>query len=154
MRVGNPIPRRKARIEIIPLIDVMFFLLAAFMMVSLTLQRLRTLPSEIPAAASASAPNLRRDLLEIDILRNGDVFLEGSRVSLPELHQRVADRMARDAGVPVYLRGDPDTLQGHVMAVLDMVHAAGARRVAVALDGGPGIPEGRREGPGGQPGVR
>ena len=43
MDVSSPIPHKKARIEIIPLIDIMFFLLASFMMVSLSRATMRSM---------------------------------------------------------------------------------------------------------------
>ena len=49
-RFGSPVPLRRARIEIIPLIDVMFFLLASFMMVSLSMQRAETFRMDLPVA--------------------------------------------------------------------------------------------------------
>ena len=42
MKIGSPLPQKKTRIEIIPLIDIMFFLLAAFMMASLTMIRVHS----------------------------------------------------------------------------------------------------------------
>ncbi len=59
MHIGSPIPVKKARVEIIPLIDVMFFLLAAFMMVTLTMNRLRTLQMDLPSAVAPSPARSR-----------------------------------------------------------------------------------------------
>ena len=62
MHVGSPIAKKKARLEIIPLIDVMFFLLAAFMMVSLSMQKLQTIRMNLPAAVAAQANKKIRQL--------------------------------------------------------------------------------------------
>ena len=50
MHVSSPIPHKKARIEIIPLIDIMFFLLASFMMVSLSQTHMKGIRVNLPAA--------------------------------------------------------------------------------------------------------
>jgi biopolymer transport protein ExbD len=133
MRIGTPIPRKKARIEIIPLIDVMFFLLAAFMMVSLTMQRLRTLRLNLPTAVSASADS-QPDILEVDLARNGDLRVDDRPVSLPELFRLVKERRESNPDLPVYLRPDPQSLHGHMIQALDIIHAAGATRVSFPID--------------------
>ena len=53
MKIGSPWPHKKARIEIIPLIDIMFFLLAAFMLASLSMIRLQSLKMNLPTATVA-----------------------------------------------------------------------------------------------------
>src|SRR5215212_10276017 len=52
MHVTSPIPHKKARIEIIPLIDIMFFLLASFMMVSLSQVHMKGIKVTLPTGAS------------------------------------------------------------------------------------------------------
>ncbi len=74
-----PAPRRKARIEIIPLIDIMFFLLASFMLIALAMIRLQgmamTLPSgEKPPAAALRQISQKPEVVKIDVGANGGVF--------------------------------------------------------------------------------
>src|SRR2546426_785010 len=57
MKIGSPLPHKKARIEIIPLIDIMFFLLASFMMASLTMIKLQSIKMDLPTARTASSAN-------------------------------------------------------------------------------------------------
>nr|MBA3762152.1 biopolymer transporter ExbD [Chthoniobacterales bacterium] len=52
MEVASPIPKKKARIEIIPLIDIMFFLLASFMMVSLSQTTMKGMKVNLPTGSS------------------------------------------------------------------------------------------------------
>ena len=65
-KFSSPIPIKKARIEIVPLIDVMFFLLAAFMMVTLTMNRLRTLQMDLPSAVAPKSSE-KPDMMEITV---------------------------------------------------------------------------------------
>ena len=55
MKVASPIPKKHARIEIIPLIDIMFFLLASFMMVSLSQTHMKGIRVNLPAPGAAAA---------------------------------------------------------------------------------------------------
>ena len=54
MKIRTPIPEKKSRLEIIPLIDIMFFLLASFMMISLQMQIVRTVKANLPTATLAT----------------------------------------------------------------------------------------------------
>ena len=60
MRVSSPVPHKKARIEIIPLIDIMFFLLASFMMVSLSQVHMKGMKVNLPTGVSGETQNKRR----------------------------------------------------------------------------------------------
>ncbi len=56
MRVASPLPHKKARIEIIPLIDIMFFLLASFMMVSLSQVHMKGIRVNLPSSIAVAQP--------------------------------------------------------------------------------------------------
>ncbi len=60
MKVSSPIPKKHARIEIIPLIDIMFFLLASFMMVSLSQTHMKGIRIQLPSAAVPPPTNGKR----------------------------------------------------------------------------------------------
>lgn len=76
VKLGTPPPSETvARIEIIPLIDVMFFLLAAFMLVSLDLVSLKVVPVNLPVAATAAAQT-QRDSLTISVDKDGVIYIE------------------------------------------------------------------------------
>ena len=69
MKLGLPVKRKHSRIEIIPLIDIMFFLLASFMLVSLSMVQMRGVNINLPTASNAaSSPQLEPAcLLEIAV---------------------------------------------------------------------------------------
>jgi biopolymer transport protein ExbD len=60
MRVTSPVPHKRARIEIIPLIDIMFYVLASFMMVSLSQTHMKGIRVNLPAAV-APPPSTAKD---------------------------------------------------------------------------------------------
>ena len=62
MKIRTPVPEKKSRLEIIPLIDIMFFLLASFMMVTLQMQIVRTVKSNLPTATLAT-PSKKPDIV-------------------------------------------------------------------------------------------
>ncbi len=127
-------PESEARIEIIPLIDIMFFLLAAFMLVSLSMVNLKSVKVNLPTAtATAAAPESRSDFLSLSVDRAGILFLERTPVGLGELAAALAEARRTNAGVRVFLSGDRDARHGDVIRALDIVRSCGIDRVAFEI---------------------
>ena len=133
MKIRTPIPEKKSRLEIIPLIDIMFFLLASFMMVSLQMQKVRTLKASLPTATLAG-PAAKPDIIKLRVDSLGQVYVDQERVSFPDLQTLLANRFKLNTNVPVYLSGDRDARHGSMIYVLDFVKRAGIQRVAVAVN--------------------
>jgi biopolymer transport protein ExbD len=132
VKIRSPIPRKRSRLEIIPLIDIMFFLLASFMMVSLQMQKVRTLKASLPTAtlaASAAKP----DMIKLKVDRFGQVSMDGAQLDIPQLYSSLTNRLHANTNVPVYLSGSRDTTHGEMIYVLDLVKRAGIQRVAFAV---------------------
>ncbi len=133
MHMGSPVKRRKARIEIIPLIDVMFFLLAAFMMVSLTLQKLKTLKMDLPSSVAAKSDR-KPDLVTVDITKAGDLRVDGKTLTLVELEELVKKRFEANTNLPVYLKPDATTPYGRTIGILDSIRGLGILKVSFNID--------------------
>lgn len=133
MHMSSPVRRKKARIEIIPLIDVMFFLLAAFMMVSLTLQKLKTLKMDLPSSVAAKSDR-KPDIVNVDITKSGDLRVEGKTVTLLELEELVKKRFEANTNLPVYLKPDATTPYGRTIGIVDSMKGLGITKVSFNID--------------------
>lgn len=129
MKLHSPLPEKKTRLEIIPLIDVMFFLLASFMMVSLTMTKQQTIKVDLPVASSAQS-DLKPDMLNLAVDAKGDLFSNKTPVTLPQLENELAARFAKDKNTPVYISGDVNTRFADLVWLLDTVKRAGFTKVA------------------------
>jgi biopolymer transport protein ExbD len=129
VRISSPVQRKRCRIEIIPLIDIMFFLLASFMMVSLQMEQTRNIQVSLPPATQAAA-DFKPGMIAIAVDKNGAVWLEKRQVTLPQLGLILSNRFRLDTNLPVYVSGDSDTLEGAMSDVLRAVRNAGAQKVA------------------------
>jgi biopolymer transport protein ExbD len=129
MKIRSPLPAKKTRLEIIPLIDVMFFLLASFMMVSLTMTKQQTIAVNLPVAASSQS-DFKPDMINLGVNAVGDVFLDKNPVTLPDLQRLLLERKKLNAETPVYISGDADTRHADMVRILDEVRRAGFTRVA------------------------
>jgi biopolymer transport protein ExbD len=132
MKIKSPIGRKRTRLEIIPLIDIMFFLLASFMMVSLQMQKVRTLKASLPTATQATSTR-KPAIINLYVQRDGQVELDKKIVTFTELQKTLAKRREANTNVPVYLSGSRDATHGDMMYVLDFVKRAGLQQVAFAL---------------------
>ena len=129
MKLRSPLPVKKNRLEIIPLIDIMFFLLASFMLVSLTMSRQQTIKVNLPISASASR-DIKPDMINLAVDAAGLLYLDTRPVTLPEVEKALTARHLADPATPVYISGDQDARHGAMITLLDAVRRAGFQKVA------------------------
>ena len=133
VKLGSKLPAdSEARIEIIPLIDIMFFLLAAFMLVSLSMVNLKSVKVNLPTATTAT-PDTTRDFVNISVDKAGLVFLDKKPVGNNELVLTLAAWQKTNAALRVFISGDQDARHGDVIRVLDLVRATGIEKVAFEI---------------------
>jgi biopolymer transport protein ExbD len=142
MYVHSPIPHKKARIEIIPLIDIMFFLLASFMMVSLSQVHMKGIKVNLPTASSGQTQT-KREYISVSVDKDGHYFFDKDEVKDEELISRL--RKVHDSApeAKVFVRGDRDSVHLNVTHALDIIRAAGFYKISFeirseALKGVPG----------------
>jgi biopolymer transport protein ExbD len=117
-------PPRKARIEIIPMIDTVFFLLVFFMMASLAMTVHGGIPVNLPKAARAEAA---RAPVSVSISRGGIIYLEA------QLSARLQARARTEPELAVVIEADTDVLHGRVVDVMDAARLAGVGKLAIAV---------------------
>ena len=130
MKLRSPLPQRKNRLEIIPLIDIMFFLLASFMMVSLTLTKQQTIRVNLPAASGAKT-ELKPDQIHLAVSADGLLHMDTTPMALPELEAALADRHRTAPDTPVFISGDMEARHGAMVTLLDAVRRAGFHRIGL-----------------------
>jgi biopolymer transport protein ExbD len=139
MKIRTPIPEKKSRLEIIPLIDIMFFLLASFMMISLQMQIVRTVKANLPTATLATS-SMKPDIIHLLVNRDGEVSVDQKIISFSDLNMLLTNRYSLNTNLPVYITGAPDATHGSVIYVLDLVKRAGVQHVAIGVKVAPDQP--------------
>jgi biopolymer transport protein ExbD len=132
MRVASPIPHKKARIEIIPLIDIMFFLLASFMMVSLSQTHMKGIKVNLPAAV-APPPNQQKDFVSIAVRAGNSIYFDGQFVSPDQVKQRLFQLHQANPNIKVSISAEMLAMHGDVITVLDMVRDVGITKVGYQI---------------------
>jgi len=131
------IPRKaleKARIEIIPMIDVIFFLLVFFMVSTLSMTLNRGLPVNLPTAATAQKE--RRDNVSLTVMQDGKMFLNKEPITLQNMGQRVKAALASNPQLAVVINADGQVLHSTVVDILDELRQAGVSGLAIAVKSG------------------
>ncbi len=127
--IPSPRGQKRARIEIIPLIDIMFFLLATFVMVSLSMVKNQGIPVRLPAAATGQ-PEERKDAATITVSATGQLYLDKEELSLDALAAKLAALKSANAELKIFINGDEDARLGLAIEVLDTTRQLGISKVA------------------------
>jgi biopolymer transport protein ExbD len=133
VKLGPRLPAEEgARIEIIPLIDIMFFLLAAFMLVSLSMVNLKSVKVNLPTATTATLET-KNDFVSLSVDKAGLVYFDKQPVGPNELALRLGAWRQTNENVRVFISGDADTRHADIIRVLDQVRSTGIQRVAFEI---------------------
>lgn len=125
-------PMKKARIEIIPLIDVIFFLLATFVLFTLSLNKIQSVPVDLPQTSAAPVSRDQEDTSVIIQLSDGDAaFWNKEPIFLAEIAPRLANYKSSVPNPRVLVTGDDRARYGNVIRVLDEVRLAGITTVTI-----------------------
>ncbi len=142
MRLSSPIPHKRARIEIIPLIDIMFFLLASFMMVSLSQTHMKGIRVNLPAAV-APPPSQVKDYVSIKVQEGNAVYFDNQIVTDDQVLPRLYQLHQANPDIKVSISASMLSMHGDVISVLDKVRSVGIKKVGYQIRAAPA--------PGGQP---
>jgi len=132
MQVSSPIPHKKARIEIIPLIDVMFFLLASFMMVSLSQVHMKGIKVNLPTGVSGETQS-KRDYISLSVDSNGEFYFDKGLIKYDDMLPLLQKVHQENPEAKVFIRGDRDTPHGNIIRLLDLLRSAGFYKVAFEI---------------------
>ncbi len=133
VRIGRRKPLDEAEIIVIPMIDVMMFLLFFFMVASLAMVVQAGLPVNLPKASTANEHSSQN--ITITITANGGVFLNTMPTTIDKLESGLKALNVSDKDL-IILNADKNVLHGTVVAAMDAARRAGATHFAIATDRG------------------
>ena len=124
MKIKRNRSSKKGRIEIIPMIDVMFFLLATFILASLSMQRVEGIPVNLVEGKSDQIEVEKK--ITLTITYNNGIYLGNREIKLPQIFNEIS-RLKPNPKTPVIIACDKNASQGVVMQVMLAAKAAGAK---------------------------
>lgn len=123
---------KKARIEIIPLIDVIFFLLATFVLVSISMTKMPGPPIDVPATRTSRPNTLGKTTVTVSVTDRGELFWGKDSLSFSQF----LDRIETYGGTPeadhnIILSADKDAPYAQVATILDEIRKSGVKKVSI-----------------------
>lgn len=131
MRLRSLKRKKKARIEIIPMIDTMFFLLVFFMVATMSMTVMRGLPVSLPKSESAKKDDLKNSH-SVTLMKDGWIYLDKALIQKDELFAALKRDASSNPDALVIINADEDVSHGKVVEVMDTVKLAGITRLAIA----------------------
>jgi biopolymer transport protein ExbD len=127
----------KARIEIIPLIDIIFFLLATFVMVSLSMTKNQGVNVALPTAGSAASLGDNKEMekaVTLSVNNKGELFYNKDKITIAQLPMKLQTFKTTSRDPKVIINSDGAADFKHVVAVLDEVRKIGIAKVGINTD--------------------
>jgi biopolymer transport protein ExbD len=133
MKLRRSRQAKRGRIEIIAMIDVMFFLLATFMLASLTMQHLNAVRINLPQGAAA--PMEKKPPVTLTVTPDGQLFLDKAPVSLESLAPTLK-ALLDPADPSVVVAADNAATNGVIVQAMIKAREAGAKHFLIAVQHG------------------
>ena len=123
---------KRGKIEIIPMIDIMFFLLATFMLASLTMHHLDALPINLTQGRAAALDN--SDKITLTINAHNELFVNEKPTSLENLASTLHKLLEKnEKNKTVIIASDKNALQGSVTEAMLKARQAGAEHFSIVV---------------------
>lgn len=132
MKLRNPRELKQPELVIIPMIDIMFFLLVFFMLSTMYMVEQKTIPVKLPQATSAQVDN--KTTFAVTLKDDGTIFLEDREVSLNGLINEAAAQQKANPNFAIIIRADKSIEYDRVISLIDSFKKAGITRFGLATD--------------------
>ncbi|WP_075579064.1 ExbD/TolR family protein [Acidaminococcus massiliensis] len=132
MKLRDPRQFEKPEIIIIPMIDIMFFLLVFFMISTMSMVDLKTVDVNMPKAKNVET-NLSVTYL-VTLKKDGSLWLEDKPITQDDLLRRAQVEQSKNSRFAVAIRADETVDYGTLMQLMDALKGAGISRFALAAD--------------------
>ncbi len=133
MKISSPASKHKTRIEIIPLIDVVFFLLATFVMLSLSMVKNEGIDVNLPYA-STGVLKRQQPTVTITVTVAGDIYMNKEKITLEKLPALLETLKAANSRIQTLINADEKASVGSTVQVLDIVRKAGITQASINVN--------------------
>jgi biopolymer transport protein ExbD len=122
--------KKKPRIEIIPMIDTMFFLLVFFMIATLSMTIQHGMPVSLPTAESST--DTIAEHVSLTLTREGLLYYNKEVITLQELEMRLANLRQSSSDPSLLINADEQVPHGRVIKVMDLIRLSGITSMGIA----------------------
>ncbi len=124
--------KKEPTIMIIPMIDIVFFLLVFFMVGTLYMNTEQQIPLNLPSTSTSTAKSI--EPIIITLTTSHKLYIDNREISANNLSQEVQDIVRTTPRQAFVIRASKDVYYNEVIALLDMLKVNGAKYISVATD--------------------
>ena len=124
--------QKKARIEIVPLIDIMFFLLATFVMVSLSMVKNEGVSVALAGASTSAPKDQNAESVTLSVTKDGEVYYNQDKITMAQLPFRLQALKASNPDPRIVINADAKANYQDVVGVLDETRKIGIPKVGLS----------------------
>ena len=132
MKMSDLNVEKKPKLMIIPMIDIIFFLLVFFMMSMLTMVVQKSINLNLPRTATAKVDVTKT--LPIAITADGQIYVEQEKIPKDAFKKRMEIEKGRDPNLSIILRADASSSHGDFVFVLDQLKSVGISKIGIATE--------------------
>ena len=122
--------KKKPRIEIIPMIDTMFFLLVFFMIATLSMTIQHGMPVSLPTAESST--DQIAEHVSLTLTREGTLYYKKEAITLQKLERRLTNLQQSSSAPSLLINADEQVPHGQVIKVMDLIRLSGITTMSIA----------------------
>lgn len=132
MKLRSMKVQEEPKFMIIPMIDIIFFLLVFFMISTMTMVQQNTFKVGLPQASSAQLDMTQH--VNVTVMLDGSVAFNKETMDTEQLVRRTQIELQRNPDLQVILNGDKDVNYGQVIATFDALKQAGVKKLSIAVE--------------------
>ena len=136
MKLRNYRETKQPDLNIIPMIDIMFFLLVFFMLSTMYVVEQKTIPVNLPQATSATIDN--KTNFTVTLKDDGSIYLEDQQTDIQTLLMQATKEQKNNPSFAIIIRADKDINYDKVVSFIDTLKKAGITRFGLATNGAGG----------------
>ncbi|WP_270369906.1 ExbD/TolR family protein [Megamonas funiformis] len=136
MKLRNYREAKQPDLNIIPMIDIMFFLLVFFMLSTMYMVEQKTIPVNLPQATSAAIDN--KTNFTVTLKDDGSIYLEDQQTDIQTLLMQATKEQKNNPSFAIIIRADKDINYDKVVSFIDTLKKAGITRFGLATNGAGG----------------
>lgn len=133
MRLRDFRKKEQPLIMIIPMIDIMLFLLVFFMISTIYMVQTNNFEVNLPQSETA-AKDIKSNVVKVTVAENGDIFFEDEKILKNQLPQKIFQTLTANNETVFVLFGDKSAKYEQVIYVLDLLKKFGVKNISIATE--------------------
>ena len=121
-------------VMIIPMIDIMLFLLVFFMLSTIYMVQTNNFQVNLPQSESVAEKEIQPKIISVTVTKNGEIFYDDTKILIKNLPPLVQHSLKNDSDAIFVLYGDKETQYEKVVGVLELLKKSGVRHISIATE--------------------